>query len=177
MPDVDARLRPTSTKGALFLHVHPPPIAHTHCVKGPSICANHTATAVKSAIIISLQVATGCTGVMSVCANQSSLPRHNFGGCLATIANKGGINNSCYTRFERTSPRWLPTSNARASLPIDSKVQDVAGPDSVSFWGAVGREGAPSGRTPSARPNTADVSTMNCVPSTATQTPAPTGSK
>jgi len=68
---------------------------------------------------------------MSMCANQSCLSGHNFGGCLATIAKKGGINNSCYTRFERTSPRWLPTSNARASLPIDSKVQDVAGPDSV----------------------------------------------
>ena len=122
MPDVDARLRPTSTKGALFLHVHPPPIAHTHCVKGPSICANHTATAVKSAITISLQVATGCTGVMSVCANQSSLSRHNFGGCLATTANKGGISNSRYTRFERTYPHWVLSSNAGAVARIESQV-------------------------------------------------------
>ena len=84
---------------------NPPSIAHTRCVKGPSICANHTATAVKSAITISLQVATGCTGVMSVCANQSSLSRHNLGGCVGVIANKGGISNSRYTWFERTSPR------------------------------------------------------------------------
>ena len=146
-------------------------------MKGPSICANHTVAAVKSPIASSLYVTIECKGMMSMCANQSCLSGHNFGGCLATIAKKGGINNSCYTRFERTSPRWLPTSNARASLPIDSKVQDVAGPDSVSFWGAVGREGAPSGHTPSARPNTADMGTMNCVPSTATQAPAPTGSK
>ena len=81
-------------------------------------------------------MATELTGLMSMCTNQSCLSGHNFGGCLATIAKEGEINNSCYTRFERTSPRWLPTSNARASLPIDSKVQDVAGPDSVSFWGA-----------------------------------------
>jgi hypothetical protein len=103
--------------GALFLHVHPPPIAHTHCVRGPSICANHTATAVKSAITISLQVATGCAGVMSVCANQSSLSRHNFGGCLAKTANKGGISSSRYTRFERTYLIGCHSSNAGVVSP------------------------------------------------------------
>ena len=110
-------LRPTSAIGALFLHVHPPPIAHTHCAKGPSICANHTATAVKSAIIISLQVTTGCRGVMSVCANQSSLPRHNFGGSLAKTVSKGGISNSRYTRFERAYLIGCPSSNAGVVSP------------------------------------------------------------
>ena len=109
--------RPTSTKGALFLHVHPPSIAHTRCVKGPSVCANHTATAVKPAIASSLYVATGCTGVMSVCANQSSLSRHNFGGCLAKTSNKGGISNSHYTRFERTYLIGCPSSNAGVVSP------------------------------------------------------------
>ena len=127
MPDVDARLRPTSTKGALFLHVHPPPIAHTHCVKGPSICANHTATAVKSAIASSLCVATEYTGVMSVCSNQSSLSRHNFGGCLAKTANKGGISNSRYTRFEYTYPHWVLSSSAGAVARIESQVAAGAG--------------------------------------------------
>ncbi len=67
-------------------------------------------------------MATECTGVMSVCANQSSLSRHNFGGSLATIANKGGISNSRYTRFERTYPHWVLSSNAGAVARIESQV-------------------------------------------------------
>jgi hypothetical protein len=66
--------RPTSTKGAIVLHVHPPPIDHTRCVKGSSVYANHTATAVKSAIASSLYVATECTGVMSGPCVQTKVP-------------------------------------------------------------------------------------------------------
>ena len=112
MPDVDARLRSTSTKGALFLHVHPPSITHTHCVKGPSICANHTVAAVNSPIASSLYVAIECTCMMSMYANQSCLSGHDFGGCLATTANKGGNDSSRYTRLTRICPHCIPSSNA-----------------------------------------------------------------
>ena len=56
------------------------------------------------------------------CANQSSLSRYNFGGCLATIASKGGISNSRYTRFERTYPHWVLSSNAGDVARIESQV-------------------------------------------------------
>jgi hypothetical protein len=104
-------------KGALFLRLHPLSIAHGPWVKGPSIGANHTVAAVNSPIASSLLVVIACAGVMSMCANQSCPCRHNFGGCLARIAIKGAIVIYSYTRFQRTGPRWFPTSSAGDVAP------------------------------------------------------------
>ena len=104
-------------KGALFLRLHPLSIAHGPRVKGPSIGANHTVAAVNSPIASSLLVVIACAGVMSMCANQSCPCRHNFGGCLARIAIKGAIVIYSYTRFQRTGPRWFPTSSAGDVVP------------------------------------------------------------
>ena len=109
-------------KGALFLRLHPLSIAHGPRVKGPSIGANHTVAAVNSPIASSLLVVIACAGVMSMCANQSCPCRHNFGGCLARIAIKGAIVIYSYTRFQRTGPRWFPTSSAGAAEPTGPSV-------------------------------------------------------
>ena len=63
--------------------------------------------------------------MMSMCAIQSFISGHNFGGCLATTANKGGIDSSRYTRFKRTCPRWCSTPNAGAASYIAAGAADV----------------------------------------------------
>ena len=77
-------------------------------------------------------MAIECAGVMPTCTNKFSPCGHNFGGCLARIAIKGAVDIFSYTRFQRTGPRWFPTSSAGAAEPTGPSVpsgKDLAGPD------------------------------------------------
>jgi hypothetical protein len=114
---VDSKLRAGSKKSALALCSHPPTIAHGHWLRGQPIGANHMVAAANSTTVRSRPVAIECAGVMLTCTNKFSPCGHNFGRCLARIAIKGAVDISSYTRFQRTGPRWCPTSSAGAAEP------------------------------------------------------------
>ena len=67
-------------------------------------------------------MAIECAGVMPTCTNKFPPCGHNFGGCLARIAIKGAVDIFSYTRFQRTGPRWFPTSSAGAAEPTGPSV-------------------------------------------------------
>ena len=75
-----------------------------------------------SPAVRSRPVAIECAGVMPTCTNKFPPCGHNFGGCLARIAIKGAVDIFSYTRFQRTGPRWFPTSSAGAAEPTGPSV-------------------------------------------------------
>jgi hypothetical protein len=97
-----------------FLLVQTPELYRRACRKRP--CAD--------GICICMWMTFGDQS-MWLCANQSCLSGHSFGGCLARITTKGGIDNSRYISLQRACLRRRPTSNAGAVFCVARRVAGV----------------------------------------------------
>ena len=112
---------------------------------------------------------------MPTCTNKFPPCGHNFGGCLARIAIKGAVDIFSYTRFQRTGPRWFPTSSAGAAEPTGPSVpsgKDLAGPDLAR---TAANDAVPSGHTPCPRPGATNTRSRCCFLAGMSRSPAPPG--
>ena len=129
-----------------------------------------------SPAVRSRPVAIECAGVMPTCTNKFSPCGHNFGGCLARIAIKGAVDIFSYTRFQRTGPRWFPTSSAGAAEPTGPSVAQAARPGrSPDLARTAANDAVPSGHTPSPRPGATNTGSRCCFLAGMSRSPAPPG--
>ena len=129
-----------------------------------------------SPAVRSRPVAIECAGVMPTCTNKFPPCGHNFGGCLARIAIKGAVDIFSYTRFQRTGPRWFPTSSAGAAEPTGPSVAQAARPGrSPDLARTAANDAVPSGHTPSPRPGATNTGSRCCFLAGMSRSPAPPG--